>query len=111
MRLEDRERDPLRGQRLQRRDVDGGLRQPHPLRLAAEAMLEVADAPAHLRPLVAVVGQRQDDVVVGLGDGAAVAGEAVARVRSASRMAAYVSGAPSRSQLRSVGPKLKLIDA
>ena len=71
-------RDPLRGQRFERVDVDRRLRQPHPLRLAAEAVLEVADAPAHLRALVARVRQRQDHVVVRLRDRRAVAAEALA---------------------------------
>ena len=78
VRLEDREGDSLLGQGLERVDVDGGLRQPHPLGPAAEAPLEVARAPAHLRPLVALVGERQDHVVVGLRERGAVAAEAVA---------------------------------
>ncbi len=72
VRLQDREPQPLGRQRLQRRHVDRRLRQPHRLRFASEAMLEVAHAPAHLRALVALVRQRQDDVVVRLRDRAAV---------------------------------------
>ena len=38
-------RMPCVGQDLEGLEVDGGLRQPHALGLAAEAALEVADAP------------------------------------------------------------------
>ena len=57
--------------------VDGGLGQPHALGAAAEAVLEVGDAPANLRDGVAPAGQRQDDVVVDLRDGRAVAAVAL----------------------------------
>ena len=76
--LEDGEAQPLGGQDLQRFDVDRRLRQPHPGRLAAEAMAEVGDPPAHLGPLVARRGERQDRVVVGLCHRRAVTAEAPA---------------------------------
>jgi hypothetical protein len=46
-------RDAVLGEHLERLGVDRGLGQPHPLGLAAEAVLEVADPPAHLGALVA----------------------------------------------------------
>ena len=46
---EDGEADTLLGEHLERLAVDGGLGQPHARRLAAEAVPEVRDAPAHLR--------------------------------------------------------------
>ena len=74
-RRQNREANPLRGQCLQRWNVHGCLRQPHPFRLAAESSYEVAYAPYDLRFLVAWVGQRHDHVVVRLCDGRAVAAE------------------------------------
>ena len=56
--------------------VDGGLGEPHAFGLAAEAVLEVGDAPADLGEGVAGAGERHDDVVVDLGEGGAVAAEA-----------------------------------
>ena len=59
-----------------------------PSGLAAEAVLEVGEPPEDLGPLVAPVGERQDDVVVALRQRRAVPGEALAALRaSASRMA------------------------
>ena len=52
--------------------VDGGLRQPHTLGVASESLLEILSSPQHLRHLVAPRGQRQDHVIVDLGDGVAV---------------------------------------
>ncbi len=57
--------------------VDGGLGEPHAFGLAAEAVLEVGDAPADLGEGVALVGERHDDVVVDLGHGGAVAAVAL----------------------------------
>src|SRR5260221_14488586 len=62
LRLENGEADPLLRQRFQGVDVDGGLGEPHPFRLAAEAMLEVAYSPTHLRALVACIGEGKDYV-------------------------------------------------
>ena len=50
--------------------VGGRLGQPHRRAAAPEPVGEVGEAPAHLGAHVAVRGQRQDDVVVRLGDGA-----------------------------------------
>ena len=77
-RLENGERDPFVDEHLQRLGVDRGLGKPHPFRLASESRLEIANAPAHLRPFVARVRQRQDHVVVDLRDRGAVSLEAVA---------------------------------
>src|SRR5579859_3398072 len=41
-------------------------------------MLEVTDAPQHLSPLIAAVGQRHDHVIVSLGNSRAVPAEALA---------------------------------
>jgi hypothetical protein len=57
--------------------VNGGFGEPHALGLAAEAADEVGDAPADLGDAVLLVGEGQDDVVVDLGHGGAVAGEAL----------------------------------
>ena len=73
---EDREPQAVGGQEIQALEIDRRLRQPHPLGLAAEAVTKVPDAPDDLGLLVAPVGQRQDQVAVGLGQRRAVAGEA-----------------------------------
>ena len=65
---EDGEAHALLGQHRQHPLVDGGLRQPHALGFAPEPVAEVGQAPAHLGAQVAVVAQRQDRVLVGLGD-------------------------------------------
>ena len=91
--------------------VDGGLGQPHALGLAAEAVLEVGDAPADLRERVAPAGQRHDDVVVDLRHGRAVAAVALAAAAFAVQNHAIGARRVLRSQLSSVGPKLKLMRA
>src|SRR5207248_2797583 len=70
---EDGEADPLVEQRAQRIGVGGGLGQPHPFGVAAETLAEVGQAPADLRPAVALVAERKDGVRVRLRDGVAVA--------------------------------------
>jgi hypothetical protein len=75
VRREHRERDALGGERVERRQVDRALGQPHALRRAAEPALEVGDAPPHLGRAIARRGQRHDQVVVGLGHRRAVAAE------------------------------------
>ena len=59
--------DAARRERLERRRIDGALGQPHALRLAAVAVLEVLDPPHSLRQPVAFRRERHDYVVVGLG--------------------------------------------
>ncbi len=49
----DGEEDAVLGQQVQGLAIDSGFRQPHAFRLAAEAMLEVGDAPADLGDAVA----------------------------------------------------------
>ena len=78
MRLQNREQNPRLGQHFERGNVHGGLRQPHSFRLSAETFFEIANAPLHLRAAIAIVCQRQDHVVVGLGDRRAVSAEALA---------------------------------
>ena len=68
---QDREPHALLGQDGQHRPVDRRLRQPHARGGAPEAVAEVGQAPADLGADVALVGQRQDHVVEGLGDGSA----------------------------------------
>ena len=63
---QDREPDARLGQHLQRLDVDGGLGQPHSLGVAAEAVAEVGDPPAHLCFLVSCTSQRKNHVIVRL---------------------------------------------
>ncbi len=73
---ENREQDAVLGHDVERLEVDGRLREPHPFGLSAEPRLEIRHAPDDLGPLVAAPGQRHDEVVVGLGHGAPVAAEA-----------------------------------
>ncbi len=73
VRREDGEADAVLGEDAQGAAVDRGLRQPHAVRPAPEAVHEVGDAPAHLRLLVALAGQRHDAVAERLGDGVAAA--------------------------------------
>ncbi len=88
---------------------DGGLGQPHAFRQASKAGFEVADAPAHLRFLVTAVGQRHDDVVIGLSDGRAVSGETLlAGTVGFENRRVDARGLVSIQESR-VGPKLKLI--
>ena len=74
---EDGEPDALLRHQVEHVAVDGGLGEPHAFGLAAEAMLEVGDAPADLGERVAAVGERHDDVVVDLRDRGAVAAVAL----------------------------------
>ena len=55
------------GQHIQRFQVHGRFRQPHALRQVSEHALVIVQAPAHQGGLIAPVGERHDDVVVGLG--------------------------------------------
>src|SRR5437762_7558593 len=73
VRRQNREPESGVGEHLERLVVDGRLRQPAALGLAAEARPEVLDAPPDLRHLVAAERQRHDHMVVDLGDGVAVA--------------------------------------
>ena len=68
---------PSCGHEVEHAAVDGGLGEPHAFGLAAEAVLEVGDAPADLGEGVALAGERHDDVVVDLRDGGAVAAVAL----------------------------------
>ncbi len=74
---EDGELDALLRHEVEDPAADGGLGEPHAFGLAAEAVLEVGDAPADLGAGVALVGERHDDVVVDLRDGRAVAAVAL----------------------------------
>ena len=71
---EDGELDALLGEEIEDGAGDGGLGEPHAFGLAAEAVLEVGDAPADLGAGVALGCERHDDVVVDLGEGGAVVG-------------------------------------
>src|ERR1051325_9532867 len=53
--------------------VTGGLRQPHRFRFTLEPVTKIGDTPTHLSAPVAFVTQRQDRVVVSVGDGVAMA--------------------------------------
>jgi hypothetical protein len=64
VRRQDRELHARIDQRLDRAGVDRSLRQPHAFRGTLEAMLELAQSPQNLRAAVALVGERQDHVVV-----------------------------------------------
>ena len=79
MRREDGELDALLGQEVEDGAGDGGFGEPHAFGLAAEAVLEVGDAPADLGAGVALVGERHDDVVVDLRERGAVAAVALRR--------------------------------
>ena len=67
--------DAQLGHDIQSLKVYGRLRQPHPFRLTPEAVLEIPYSPHHLAVPVAVVGQRHDDMVVGLGHRRAMPGK------------------------------------
>jgi len=56
--------------------IDGGFGEPHSFGHPVEAGLKIGDAPPDLGVLVPLIGQRHDDVVITLGQGAAVATEA-----------------------------------
>ncbi len=73
VRGEDGELDAFLGEQVEDLAVGGGLGEPHSLGFAAEAGLEVGDAPANLGASVALIRQRHDDVVVDLGDGRSMA--------------------------------------
>ena len=68
---QDGEAHALFGEHAQHVVVHRGLGEPDALGVAAEAVAEVGEAPAHLRARVALVGEGEDQVVVGLGDRAA----------------------------------------
>ena len=68
---------PSCGHEVEDAAVDGGLGEPHAFGLAAEAGLEVGDAPADLGEGVAAAGERHDDVVVDLRHGGAVSAVAL----------------------------------
>ena len=71
-------RIPCSASTSERLEVDRGLRQPHALGLAAEAVLEIARCPRRICVCLSrAVGERHDHVVVGLRDRRAVAGEAL----------------------------------
>ena len=76
MGFEDHELDAELRHYVEGLEVDGGLGEPHAFRWPAEAVLEVADSPEDLGVFVPRVSEREDHVVVGLGHGGAVAGEA-----------------------------------
>ena len=92
--------------------IDGRLRQPHPLGTAAEPVAEVGDAPGDLSLLVVLACQRHDHVIVNLGQCVAVApAPLLAQAGRPRRSPRWTSGSCSAIQCKSVGPKLKLIQA
>jgi hypothetical protein len=56
-------------QDAERLEIHRSFRKPHPLRLPAEAMLEICDTPSHLGDLIPIGSQWQNGVVVGLRHG------------------------------------------
>ena len=80
VRLEDGELDALAREGRQGRLVDRALGQPHPLGVPSEAAAEVGQAPEDLGPSVARIGEGEDRMMEGLGDGVAVAVQARAAV-------------------------------
>ena len=84
---DDGEADPGRGERLERGDVDGRLREPHAPGVAAESTAEVGDPPPDERLAVARRREREDRVRVRLGDRVPVSVAAHRRrVRGADRI-------------------------
>ena len=79
VRREQGERDAGLRQRREGRAVDRHLGQPHPLRRAPEAVLEVSPPPPDLRAHVARRRERQDRVPVGRRPRIAVTGARLAR--------------------------------
>ncbi len=74
MRREQHESDAVLREQFEGLRVDGGFRKPHAFRFTPEAIAKVGNAPANLRDAIAGRGQRQDEVVVDLRHGRAVAG-------------------------------------
>ena len=81
-RRQDGEGEALLGQQLQRLLVGCRLGQPQAFRGVAVAPVEVAHAPGDLQALLPRCGEWQDGVMVGLGEGIAVAGAVVRGPRS-----------------------------
>ena len=76
VRREHGEENFVLGEEVERVEIDRRFGKPHPFRLPAEAVLEVANPPENLRLLVAPVGERHEHVVVRLRHRGSVAGEA-----------------------------------
>jgi hypothetical protein len=70
---QDRELHSRVGENLERLVVHRGLGQPHALGVAFKPLLKIPAPPPDLRDLVTPRGEREDHVIVDLGDGVPVA--------------------------------------
>src|SRR5215469_6937800 len=75
MRRQDGELDPEPVENLERFHVHCGFWQPHSFRRAAKSILEIPNSPSYLGVLIPSIGQGQNNVMVGLGQGRTVAGK------------------------------------
>ena len=80
MRRQDREADAVLGHDVEGLEIDSSLGEPHAFRVATEALLEIANAPAHLGDFVATARERHDQMIVNLRQRRAVSTEALARL-------------------------------
>ena len=72
---QNRETNAQVGKCLQGVQVHAGFWQPHAFRKATEAMLEITNSPQNLRVFISCRSQRQNHVVVSLGECRAVTGK------------------------------------
>ena len=99
------------GEDFERLGVHGRLGQPHSLGIAAKAMPEIGHAPEYLGLLVPGAGEGKDHVIVDLRSALPCPRRRSWLSRSASTIPRRASGAASAIHCKSVGPKLKLIQA
>ncbi len=75
VRTEDCKPDTVADENFEALHIDRRFRQPHPFRPASEVMLEIAYSPRYLCVFVPAVGQRHNNMVIGLSYGRAVPAE------------------------------------
>jgi hypothetical protein len=73
---EDGEFDAESSEGVEGGQIGCGFGEPHSFGKTVETRLEIADAPEDLGLFVALVGEREDRVIIGLGDGGTMTGEA-----------------------------------
>lgn len=110
-RCQNGEADSIRGEDRKGLQINSRLGQPHALGRPAEPVGEVSDAPYDLGVLVSCRRQRQDQMVICLGQSQAVAGETPLPLPVGLAASLGDLRACDSSQERSVGPKSKLIPA
>jgi hypothetical protein len=73
---EDGKGDAELGEDIEGGNIGGGFGQPHAFGVAAEARLEIANSPEDLGSPIPFVGEREDHMIVSLGQGRPMSGEA-----------------------------------